>query len=80
MLGFSGYNYEHFSREIFQDLAQTSLSGPRPGEQPRFQGDNPGWRGHSPERFRQEEERSADLRLRHLSHDRGFHWRHQRAL
>ncbi len=32
MLGFSGYNYEHFSRELFQDLAQTSFSGPRPGE------------------------------------------------
>ena len=32
MLGFSGYNYEHFSREIFHDLAQTSFSGPAPGE------------------------------------------------
>lgn len=32
MLGFSSYNYEHFSREIFHDLAQTSFSGPAPGE------------------------------------------------
>ena len=32
MLGFSGYNYEHFSRELFHDLAQTSFSGPGPGE------------------------------------------------
>ncbi|HZU32886.1 MAG TPA: deiodinase-like protein [Candidatus Angelobacter sp.] len=32
MLGFSSYNYEHFSREIFHDLAQTSFSGPSPGE------------------------------------------------
>ena len=32
MLGFSTYNYEHFSRDIFQDLAQTSFSGPAPGE------------------------------------------------
>ena len=32
MLGFSGYNYGHFSREPFHDLAQTSFSGPAPGE------------------------------------------------
>src|SRR6266700_7779431 len=32
MLGFSGYNYEHFSREIFHDLTQTAFSGPGPGE------------------------------------------------
>jgi peroxiredoxin len=32
MLGFSGYNYEHFSRELFHDLGQTSFSGPGPGE------------------------------------------------
>jgi peroxiredoxin len=32
MLGFSGYNYGHFSRELFHDLAQTSFSGPAPGE------------------------------------------------
>src|SRR5215475_15701386 len=32
MLGFSSYNYEHFSREIFHDLAETSFSGPAPGE------------------------------------------------
>lgn len=32
MLGFSSYNYEHFSRELFHDLAQSSFSGPAPGE------------------------------------------------
>jgi peroxiredoxin len=32
MLGFSSYNYGHFSRELFQDLARTSFSGPGPGE------------------------------------------------
>jgi alkyl hydroperoxide reductase subunit AhpC len=32
MLGFSSYNYEHFSRDLFQDLAQTPFSGPAPGE------------------------------------------------
>jgi peroxiredoxin len=32
MLGFSSYNYEHFSRELFHDLAQTQFSGPAPGE------------------------------------------------
>jgi alkyl hydroperoxide reductase subunit AhpC len=32
MLGFSSYNYEHFSRDLFQDLAQTPFSGPGPGE------------------------------------------------
>jgi peroxiredoxin len=32
MLGFSSYNYEHFSRDLFQDLAQNSFSGPGPGE------------------------------------------------
>src|SRR5215472_4857809 len=32
MLGFSSYNYEHFSRDIFHDLAETSFSGPAPGE------------------------------------------------
>ena len=32
MLGLSSYNYEHFSRELFHDLAQTTFSGPEPGE------------------------------------------------
>lgn len=32
MLGFSSYNYEHFSRDLFHDLAQTPFSGPGPGE------------------------------------------------
>ncbi|MGC2696651.1 MAG: deiodinase-like protein [Candidatus Angelobacter sp.] len=32
MLGLNSYNYEHFSRELFHDLAQTSFSGPEPGE------------------------------------------------
>ncbi len=32
MLGINGYNYEHFSRELFHDLASTSFSGPGPGE------------------------------------------------
>lgn len=39
MLGFSSYNYEHFSRELFHDLAQTSYSGPAPGDRaPDFKG------------------------------------------
>jgi alkyl hydroperoxide reductase subunit AhpC len=32
MLGFSSYNYEHFSRELFHDLARRPFSGPGPGE------------------------------------------------
>ena len=32
MLGFSSYNYEHFSRDLFHDLAQSPFSGPGPGE------------------------------------------------
>jgi alkyl hydroperoxide reductase subunit AhpC len=32
MLGFSSYNYGHFSRELFHDLARTTFSGPGPGE------------------------------------------------
>ena len=32
MLGFSTYNYEHFSRDLFHDLAQSPFSGPGPGE------------------------------------------------
>lgn len=32
MLGLSTYNYGHFSRELFHDLARTSFSGPGPGE------------------------------------------------
>jgi peroxiredoxin len=32
MLGFSSYNYGHFSRELFHELAQASFSGPGPGE------------------------------------------------
>ncbi len=32
MLGINGYNYEHFSRELFHELASTSFSGPGPGE------------------------------------------------
>ncbi|HEY5029619.1 MAG TPA: redoxin domain-containing protein [Candidatus Angelobacter sp.] len=31
MLGLSGYNYGHFSRELFRELARTSFSGPGPG-------------------------------------------------
>jgi peroxiredoxin len=31
MLGFSSYNYEQFSRELFHDLARTAFSGPEPG-------------------------------------------------
>ena len=33
MLGFSSYNYEQFSRELFHDLARTVFSGPEPGTQ-----------------------------------------------
>lgn len=32
MLGFSSYNYEHFSRDVFDDIAQGTFSGPGPGE------------------------------------------------
>ncbi|HEY1526461.1 MAG TPA: redoxin domain-containing protein [Candidatus Angelobacter sp.] len=32
MLGLSSYNYGHFSRELFHDLARTSFSGPAPGQ------------------------------------------------
>jgi peroxiredoxin len=32
MLGFSTYNYEHFSREMMQELARAPFSGPEPGE------------------------------------------------
>ena len=39
MLGFSSYNYGHFSRELFHDLAQASYSGPAPGDRaPDFKG------------------------------------------
>jgi peroxiredoxin len=38
MLGFSNYNYEHFSREILEDLEQAHFSGPAAGERaPDFQ-------------------------------------------
>jgi peroxiredoxin len=33
MLGLGTYNYEHFSRELFHDLARSSFSGPGPGVQ-----------------------------------------------
>ncbi|HSM85096.1 MAG TPA: deiodinase-like protein [Candidatus Limnocylindrales bacterium] len=32
MLGFSTYNYEHFSREILHELSRAPFSGPEPGE------------------------------------------------
>lgn len=32
MLGFSSYNYEHFSPELFHELEQTRFSGPLSGE------------------------------------------------
>jgi alkyl hydroperoxide reductase subunit AhpC len=32
MLGLNTYNYVHFSRELFHDLAKSSFSGPGPGE------------------------------------------------
>ena len=31
MLGLGTYNYGHFSRELFHDLARSSFSGPGPG-------------------------------------------------
>ena len=33
MLGFSHYNYEHFTREIMQGMMPAGFSGPGPGEQ-----------------------------------------------
>ena len=33
MLGLGNYNYGHFSRELFHDLASSSFSGPGPGVQ-----------------------------------------------
>ncbi len=42
MLGLSTYNYGHFSRELFHDLARTSFSGPGPGERaPDFKATDP---------------------------------------
>jgi peroxiredoxin len=39
MLGFSSYNYEHFSRDLFHDLAHGTYSGPGPSERaPDFRG------------------------------------------
>jgi peroxiredoxin len=39
MLGFSTYNYEHFSRDLFHDLAHSTFSGPNPGDRaPDFRG------------------------------------------
>jgi peroxiredoxin len=32
MLGFSNYNYAHFSRELLHELERSPFSGPRPGE------------------------------------------------
>ncbi|MGH9566826.1 MAG: peroxiredoxin family protein [Candidatus Angelobacter sp.] len=32
MLGFSGYNYEHFSRQLLRDLSHMPFTGPEPGE------------------------------------------------
>src|SRR5258708_33034930 len=32
MLGFSNYNYAHFSRELLHELERLSFSGPNPGE------------------------------------------------
>lgn len=32
MLGFRDYNYEHFTRELFQELEAAGFGGPKPGE------------------------------------------------
>src|SRR5215470_15029710 len=32
MLGFGGYNYEHFTRELMDELHRSGFSGPGPGE------------------------------------------------
>src|SRR5215831_10702486 len=32
MLGFRDYNYEHFTRELYQDMERAPFSGPVPGE------------------------------------------------
>jgi len=32
MLGFRDYNYEHFTRDLFQEIERTGFSGPGPGE------------------------------------------------
>jgi peroxiredoxin len=39
MLGFSTYNYEHFSRELLHSLSRAPFSGPEPGDHaPDFKG------------------------------------------
>jgi len=39
MLGFSDYNYEHFTREHLHDTGRTAFTGPEPGEHaPDFKG------------------------------------------
>jgi iodothyronine deiodinase-like protein len=38
-MGFNTYNYQHFSRELLNDLEQAAFSGPEPGERaPDFKG------------------------------------------
>src|SRR5215467_6535330 len=32
MLGFRDYNYEHFTRELFQEMEAAGFGGPKPGE------------------------------------------------
>lgn len=39
MLGFSNYNYKHFSRDILREVARAPLTGPEPGDSaPDFKG------------------------------------------
>ena len=32
MLGFSNYNYRHFSRDILREVARAPFAGPEPGD------------------------------------------------
>jgi peroxiredoxin len=39
MLGFSNYNYKHFSRDILREVARAPFTGPEPGDSaPDFKG------------------------------------------
>ena len=50
MLGFSNYNYRHFSRDILREMARAPLQRPGAGRsRSGFQGHFSGWRNTAPE-------------------------------
>ena len=74
MLGLGTYNYGHFSREVFHDLARSSFSGPGPGvHAPDLKATTLDGETIRLSDYAGKKNVLLDLWLRHVSHDGRLH-------